>query len=189
MITHDQINSTLSEISSVVGPSELHGHLCGRVVIGHELAGAFGKKVVLECLGMSASDVDPVDIQLQEFREETVAILTSDLFSFQLLLPDDDEPLTQRLQALSEWCQGFLTGIASAAGLRENPVLEAEKETISHLAEISQLDTEVDEQDEESETLYLEVTEYVRLATFNLFDQFRSEDGEPVSTGAESTLH
>lgn len=189
MITHDHINSTLSDISSVVGPSELHGHLCGRVVIGHDISGAFGKKVLLECLGMSPSDIEHAEIQLQEFREETAGILGSDLFSFRLLLPDDDEPLPVRLHALSEWCQGFLTGIASTAGLNESPVLESEKETINHLAEISQIDTDVDEEDEESEALYSEVSEYVRLAAFNLFDQFRSEDGEPVSTGLESTLH
>src|SRR5690606_31520995 len=32
-------------------------------------------------------------------------------FSFELLLPDDAHPLSERANALGEWCQGFLYGL------------------------------------------------------------------------------
>lgn len=188
MITQEQLMSGLSEIGAVVSPSELHGHLCGRLVVGHQISGFFGQKVTAECLGMSLEELDPIHEMLTELIEETAAILDADLFSFRLLLPDDEIALFTRLEALSNWCQGFLSGIASSAGLQDSKVMDEEGDTISDLVEISQISLDVDDS-EENEALFLEVSEYVRLAAFNLFDQFRLQDGEAVSTGADTSIH
>lgn len=188
MITQEQMTSGLSEIGSVVSPSELHGHLCGRLVVGHQISGSMGQKIVAECLGVAIDELESIQEILSDLVDETTAVLDADLFSFRLLLPDDEIALFERLEALSAWCQGFLSGIGSSAGLQGSKVMTEEKETISDLVEISQISPDVDES-EENEAYFLEVSEYVRLAVFNLFDQFRLEDGEPVSTGADTSVH
>ena len=187
MITHEQLQSQLQEVGAIVNASELHGHFCGRLVIGHQLTGSFGLKIAEDCLGVSLAGSSAEEI-LGELTSEVAAVLENDLFSFRLMLPEDDEALVSRLSALSEWCQGFLAGVGSSAGLQESKVMKEEGETIRDLIEISQISLDVEES-EESEALFEEVSEYVRLAAFNLFDQFRLQDGEAVSTGADNSIH
>ena len=66
--------------------------------------------------------------------------------------------------------------------------MKVEQDTVNDLIAISQIEVNEDDS-EENEALYAEVSEYVRLAVFNLFDQFRLEDGEQVSTGADQSVH
>lgn len=188
MTTHEELQSQLNEIGAVAGASELHGHYCGRLIAGHQLHGDFGLKVTSECIGLSKRELKPIEDFFLDLTEQAVAVLENDLFSFQLMLPGDDIALPARLEALSEWCQGFLAGIASSAGLQESAVMREETGTVNDIIEISQISLDVEES-EESEALFAEVSEYVRLAVFNLFDQFRIEDGEAVSTGVEPTTH
>ena len=188
MISQEQVRAQLDEFGAVVSPSELHGHFCGRLVVGHELEGRMGQKIAADCLGFSPEELEPISELISELTEETSSILENDLFSFRLMLPDDDQALYLRMEALSEWCQGFLSGLASAANLRDSDVMKQENETINDLVEISRVSLDVEETDE-SESLFLEVSEYVRLAAFSLFDQFRVQAGEEVSTGADTPVH
>lgn len=188
MIVYEQVKDRLEEFGAVMSATELHGHFCGRLVVGHQISGAMGLKIASDCLGISAAEVDPIADLIADITEEISAILENDLFSFRLLLPDDQEALYVRTEALSEWCQGFLAGIASTAGLGDSDVMKAENETIRDLVEISQVSLDIEES-EENEAMFSEISEYVRLAAFNLFDQFRVQDGEPVSTGAEQSIH
>ena len=188
MTTHEELQDQLNEIGSMASASELHGHYCGRLIAGHQLRGDFGLKITSECIGLSTRELTPFKEFFADLTDQTVAVLENDLFSFQLLLPSDEIALPSRLEALSDWCQGFLAGIASTAGLQDSAVMREEADTVNDIIEISKISLDVDES-EESETLFSEVSEYVRLAVFNLFDQFRIEDGEAVSTGVEPTTH
>ena len=38
---------------------------------------------------------------------------------FELMLPDDDESLEARVEALGTWCQGFVYGLA-AGGVKQD---------------------------------------------------------------------
>jgi len=188
MIDHDEIKARLDEIGAVISASELHGHYCGRLVVGHGILGKMGLKIAADCMGLSPDDMEPLEDMVSDLTEEISAVLENDLFSFRLLLPGDQEALYIRMEALSEWCQGFLSGVASSAGSGDSEVMKNENETINDLVEISQISLDIDES-EENEAMFLEVSEYVRLAAFNLFDQFRTQDGEPVSTGADTPIH
>lgn len=188
MISHEDLRAQLEELGAVIEASELHGHLCGRLVVGQTIVGPFGKKILGECLGLSPEEVDASAGSFTELAEQITALLEKDLFSFQLFLPSDIEAMSTRLEALSEWCQGFLAGLASSAGLGDSDVMIGENATINDLIEITQVSLDIDESDE-SEELFVEVCEYVRLAVFNLFDQFRLQDGESVSTGVEQSIH
>ena len=51
---------------------------------------------------------------LLELFEQTGKLLNSEEFAFDLLLPDDADPLEIRAEALRSWCLGFLFGIGYA---------------------------------------------------------------------------
>ena len=195
MISHEDLRNQLEEFGAVVSASELHGHLCGRLVVGQQISGARGQKILSECLGFSAEELGPSAEELGpsadslvELADEITLLLENDLFDFRLLLPPDNEAIYIRVEALADWCQGFLNGVGTSAGLAESGVMKEENETISDLVEITQISIDVEES-EENEAFFLEISEYVRLAVFNLFDQFRIQDGESVSTGVNTPIH
>ena len=53
---------------------------------------------------------------LLAFFHSTCTKLKSNDFSFDLLLPNEDEEIQIRLKSLVDWCYGFLTGFAFAGG-------------------------------------------------------------------------
>lgn len=185
---YQQMEEQLKEVGALISPSELHGHLCGRHVVGHHLEGGFGMRMVADYVDLSLSELEPAIESLNQLIEEWVLVMERDLFNFRLFLPDDNIALISRLDELARWSEGFLSGLGSTAGDDEAKIMQEEQETLADLVEISKIDSDVEDNDE-NEALYAEVSEYVRLAAFNLFDRFRElaekvaqeerESGEP----------
>lgn len=120
---------------------------------------------------------------LARLFEQTRTLLTSDEFEFDLLLPGDDEtPLSDRVEALTQWCQGFLLGLG---------VTHAKSEwsrdasgILKDMVEFTKLDTDAAGEDDEND--FMEITEYLRSAVLLL----RSEQiGDSNRHEAGDTLH
>ena len=87
---------------------------------------------------------------------------------FSLLLPDDSAALPVRTRALSDWCGGFLYGLA-LGGIREDADLpETVREVMRDFYEISHAGFVTDAPDEGDETAYVEIVEYVRISVLLL---------------------
>lgn len=80
--------------------------------------------------------------------------------AMQMMLPEDDAPLSERCLALSEWCDGFLEGVAL-----ENSALQLEivQEALADLAKIKEIAIKT-KSTKENETAYVEVVEFIRVA-------------------------
>ena len=176
MIAHELLYQQMRDLGALISASELHGHLCGRLVVGHELSGLLGIRVLADYMDLPVTDLDVIRADIERLVTSTMEQLNEDLFGFRLLLPDDDAPMSQRLGELAFWCQGFVAGLASTSGVEENKLLEAQQEVVSDLIEISRMESDdpgYQEYSDENESLYAEVAEFVRLSVFNFFDQFR----------------
>lgn len=185
---YPQIEAQLKEVGALMSPSELHGHLCGRYVVGHHIEGAFGLRIVADYVDIPLAEMEPIVDMLGEFIERWIMVMDQDLFSFRLFLPDDDAALTSRLDELARWVEGFLAGVGSTAGSDEAEIMQAEQETLADLVEISKIDIQIEDNDE-NEALYAEVSEYVRLAAFNLFDRFRELAEKVAKEEQEADSH
>jgi len=111
--------------------AECHGLLCGLWCasggVDRETWVRFmrNETVTLEALSRSRAE-PPVgappasgdEAVLQRLYEETVAQLEGRAFELQLLLPDDEQPLALRTEALADWCKGFLFGLG-AGGVKD----------------------------------------------------------------------
>jgi len=107
-------------------------------------------------------------------------------FEFELLLPDDEEPLAERAQAFSEWCSGFSQGV-SAAGLDPDQLQDEEsQEALQHLDEFAQLDYSGLQIDEEDERALVEVSEYARMAVLRIHADILSSH---LNNGQSETAH
>ena len=112
---------------------------------------------------------------LVEAWQSTVAQYDDEDFAFALWLPDDDEPLEERTVALARWCSGFLAGLGSGGQLEA--LSEEAREAIGDLQEIARAELtapgSAGSQNEEDESAYAEIVEYVRVVALVLHEDFR----------------
>jgi uncharacterized protein YgfB (UPF0149 family) len=125
---------------------------------------------------------EPLHQLVCDLFQDSVARLVDFEFGFTPLLPEEEEPLSQRVEALSLWTQSFLTGIAIIQPKLNQASVEV-REVIKDLAEIAQVEFDVAD-DEESETAYIELLEFVRIAAILCYSEFGPEIplGEPEDT-------
>lgn len=176
--------AVLSTQSVIAHASEIHGTLTGLICSGlaFESSDYFG--IISDCYHNGEPLPGEVKDLLKVVYSEVWQTILDDSFGFQLMLPDDDDSIGERSNALSAWVQGFNLGFGLQH--KDMPVTSEEvKEVIADFAEIANLSDEVDE-DEASEQAYFEIAEYVRISSLLIF----SELGEPpVDSSKKETLH
>lgn len=148
--------------------SELHGLITGVLTVcaapkPHEQQ--LWQTLLTE---LSFTELEPETLEfLTEEAEDMAATLTDeeDSYQFTPLLPDDEHPLYERLMALRNWVNGFMTGF----GVTDSALRPEENSLFNDLAKIGAL--RVDEFDEtlqgsdnpEGEIEYMELLEFVRM--------------------------
>ena len=157
-------DETAAELVSTrpwISPAELHGLLCGSVCAGGE---APGDDAWLQRVWQHAGEdlADGADhAELVAFRERALGNLEADDFGFDLLLPDEETLLRERVSALASWCAGFLSGFGLGGG-RTDGLEEDALTALKDMAAIAGVDAEVDD-DDGDESDFSELVEYVRM--------------------------
>jgi hypothetical protein len=173
-LNFDDICDLLVELGSLVSAAEFHGSVSGM------LAGCIKDKKEPDG-GWPSFMAELIDVEFQASslqQQELVEIgqtianaLTDESLSFTLLLPDDDDDVSVRIESLGDWCQGFLSGFAQSGITDEIIATWADdaREALHDLAAIAQIGLDSDDEDPKLEADYLEVSEYVRLAALHVF--------------------
>lgn len=183
-ISFDGLANQIVAAGGTVGPSELHGFICGLLTTGARPDKAHWQKEIAEFLDLDAIPADLARDTLQ-LTERSLRELSSNDFSFQPLLAATDE-LSERGQSLCLWCEGFLHGFG--IGKYSGELLPTSSEAMKDLAEIARLDADQMENSGEQEAELFEVQEYVRMAVLNVFVECRGKQDAPGSAGGP-TLH
>ncbi len=163
-VSFDELSDRVADLGGLSHPSEIHGHLCGLLSAGSQPDVQKWLKQLAEQTGDKSFDESTEQILIQLFLH-TLNELESGSLSATMLLPDDDEALGLRTESLGVWCQSFISGFGQ--GLEKRQVSEMVEEVLRDFAEISLIETA--EENEESEKLYIEVAEFVRLAWLNVY--------------------
>ncbi|MGI1944897.1 UPF0149 family protein [Shewanella glacialipiscicola] len=154
-------------------PVEVHGALVGLICGGVEQTGDTWIKPLFDLM----NDGQPLPAQLHQLVcdlfQDSVTRLAEFEFGFMPLLPEEEEPLSERVEALSLWAQSFLTGMAIIQPKLNQASTEV-REVIKDLAEIAQVEFDVAD-DEESEAAYTELLEFVRIAAIMCYAEFGPE--------------
>ena len=95
---------------------------------------------------------------------------------FRLLLPSEDRPLSERTRCLAFWCSGFLTGFGAAG-----PVIESEEagDALRMIEQIARAATDPESDQEEEESAYAELIEFVRVAVLLLREECLARSSRP----------
>lgn len=167
-----EISAALNNTALKLHASQVHGLICGI------LSGNPNTAPGWEQLVTGDDDGEPATHELlQSIYSASAKQLDEFLFELQMVLPDDAEPLQARAEALTLWCQGFLTGLKAAqvpiVGRKPSEMTEA----IDDIIEIAKMNYEQVVATEEDESAYVELVEYVRMAVILIYQDLREEDG------------
>lgn len=170
----DLINEGLRRAEAATDAAEAHGSLCGLLCgLGNE-----GRSTWLADTLADAQANESVAQQttrlLEALAASTRAALEGAEMTFQPLLPDDDEPLVERVDCLAQWCQGFNHGLFVAARIGD---AEAElgsghtAEIVRDFGEMAQVSVGDEEADADGEAAYAELVEYVRVSVQLVYEE------------------
>jgi len=194
-IDHYELEVALRRCGSTWNAGQAHGLLCSRLA----LAGADGaSRWLLQVL----ADTDPDNALRTECEALLDALCTATWqqlaerqSDFMLLLPDEDDSVQVRAEAMGQWCEGFLHGLVSEAHgdeLRERLAGEPLSDIIEDMLEITRgaAGDEADDEEEDDDALS-ELVEYLRVAAQLTYEELAEFRG-PASTAPRNesaTLH
>jgi len=179
---YEELQSMLEMRDALMGVSETHGLAAGMLCVKFDadfnrwITAVFDTDEQLEAL------TDEDKQALIGLFDGTVELLKSEDFLFDLLLPDDDERISVRALALSEWCQGFLYGVAYMGVGDDKEWSDENRGILRDLMEISRLDS--DGSEDSDEQAFIELQEYVRTAVQMLLGELQesteAQDHQPT---------
>ena len=182
----EALNRALEQVDTEMRAVECHGAMCG-------LFCARGSLSKEEWLDFIAHGHDPKDLLMREalaaltlLHDITRQQLNDSTLDFHPLQPEDDAPVEARIDALAQWCQGFLLGL-SAGGIQQLESLPGEGgEIMRDLVEIARADSYELEEDEEDEQSYFQLLEYVRTGVLLLSEELHPSKAPPRT---DATIH
>jgi uncharacterized protein len=178
-----ELTLALSKTTLKLHASQVHGLICGI------LSGNSNTQAAWEELVTGGKDPAKTHVVLQDLYASSAKQLDDFLFEFQLVLPADSEELPARAEALTLWCQGYLTGLKLAhIQLVERDPSEM-TEAINDIIEIAKMNYEEVVASEEDEAAYIELVEYVRMAVILIYQDIREEDVEKKTVSSSNHLH
>ena len=156
--------------SSILPAAELHGLVCGFA------AGNPAEFSLSDFVQLVGTDALSDEAAVSEFVGGVLDVLFSPDMDFMPLIPDDSEVLGARLEAVAQFTAGFLSGFGASFSsasydhesmtsrvTRDDLPLEVQ-EILHDFASISGLD-DAAEGDEQDEVSFMEIFEYVRVAS------------------------
>lgn len=160
---HAELAAELQSLEAGLDPCDLHGSLCGYLAGGgkHD-RNAWLARVMSDALLSAPEAEGPMDrLYVASTRQ-----LDSPDFEFELLLPPESRPVSERGDGLVAWCRGFLGGFGLAAGAKP-PLSEESEEALADIARIAASDLSYEDPEADEDAL-AEVAEFIRVAVLLL---------------------
>lgn len=175
------------QLGAICGPAELQGALVGVLAGGQRLSHSQWQVVARDFMDLPEPEVNPEKTGAINALYDLVLLALEDGdYQFRLLLPDDVLPLTPRIEALSQWCEGFLHGLGTAGEERLASLDTDSQEALEDIAQIAQLQIN-EKESEENEVYFAELVEYIRMAVLAIFDALAPQQDLPP-TGADPSV-
>ena len=163
-MAYNSCNAIFLRCDSDLSAAEAHGLATGMLCVSDQTESTYWLAELMQNSPQVSNNDNDILIRL---FEETRRLIASNEFDFDLFLPDDEVALTDRVEALTNWCRGFLFGVGSVATVTNWS--KDTREILKDITEFTKLDTDVD--GEEDECDFVEITEFLRSAILLLRDE------------------
>ena len=184
MASYTEIQRVLIEERSMTEAAEAHGTLAGSLCTA--VSYRF-EDWLLEILPDGRAQADAAANALREVYARTAQALVGDDPAFDLLLPEEEQPIDARTAALAQWCQGFLYGLGSRVIQDASGLPGDAGEVVRDLSEITRVGVDGDDGEESNESAYTELVEFVRVGVQLVFAELEPVRGH--SSVVEGLLH
>jgi len=159
-------------------PSELHGLATGLLVVDSTVLESRFLQFVYEGPEPGDGSVKESAQQLGQLFQATRAGLLATTLVFEPLVPDDDEPLAVRIEAVCEWVRGLVYGLTEQGIHQQDDLPEDVSGFVNDLIEISKSGYAADE-GEEGEMVYADLLEYLRIGTLMVQEELQPIKAAP----------
>lgn len=167
-IRFQDFEDVLAAAGSMADAAEAHGSLCGALC---SVAPYKMQDWINEILPDGAALTDESAAMIERVFSATAASFGAQGMEFEPLLPDDEQPLNGRADALALWCTGFLYGLGTGQ-ISDLEALNGEVgEIVRDFTEISRATGDDAEADESNEQAYAELVEFIRVAAQVVFEE------------------
>jgi len=167
------VAEALRRASVSVDAADCQGLLCG-LICG---AGFADQKIWVAEIFEAFDPKDLLQAEayklLQRLYEQTLIRLNSPELDFELLLPDEEDPLCERTESLANWCGGFLSGLGMGGLPAQDQLSDEVAELLEDLSQISRVDFDLDDPNEEERFAFEEVLEYVRVGVLFVHEELQ----------------
>lgn len=150
--------------------AQIHGLLCGVLCANVNTTAKQWEKIFPNIKkNKKAHDLlkEVIHISHQQLKEFS--------FEFSLMLPSEKKDINNRAEALGLWCQGFLTGLKLMHVAIENREPGEVTEALNDIIKISEISFGDITENDEDESAYLELVEYVRLSVLMIFHELKTK--------------
>ena len=182
MIQYTDVADCLDRAELDMLAAEVHGIACG-LLAGNNTADKI--KWVQELV----PELDPQNVlqkdavrEMGRLFEDARSGLQDSEFRFELFLPEDDAHLSTRMEALQDWCQGFVLGMTMAGVKDYSKLPEDSKDLMEDFVNIGTSGDFDYEDEQESEIAFTDVSQYVRVGALLI-----NEELQPLRQSA--TVH
>jgi uncharacterized protein len=162
---YQDVVDKIGEMHLPISCSELHGVLTGLLCAGAlPEAESYVRSFIIE-------ENTTAKLALFDIFTITRQQLSTFDFHFEMLLPGTHAEISERAQAFSEWCTGFLQGMNMADANIED-CDEETQEVLEHLKQFSELDYQTLDAEENNEKDLMELQEFAKIAVLRLYYEF-----------------
>ncbi|MBJ40250.1 MAG: hypothetical protein CMD83_17620 [Gammaproteobacteria bacterium] len=163
-LSYETLTTAVVSAGGYVSAAEIQGLTCGHLCAGTRFSREDYVEAVMEWLGREPGD------EIVGLYAEMLQQLEDVEMGFELLLPDDDAPLSQRVTELASFCKGFLAGFGLSGRHGDDELSDDLTEVLSDIAEIAQA-TAGEDDSEENEADLSVIAEHVRVGVLIAFSE------------------
>ena len=180
-----QLQRLMADCRALTEPAEAHGSLAGALCA----TDAYGLDDWLAEILPEGAPPAAVSAWLRELYEQTREALSGTQMQFDLLMPDDEEPIELRAAALTQWCNGFVYGLGSGGSTDPERLPGDAGEIVRDLAQVTRAGVDEHEGSEANELALAELVEFVRVGVQVVFEELGALRQAPVSRPSGLQLH
>jgi len=177
MIPYQPFAEHLKSIGVLATPSELHAQAAAVLCVNKHAPFDQWLKTISEDYCIEQADDANLRHVMSAVYDYAKEQLAKDDYSFQLLLPEEEFTLSERIEVLSDWVSTFLSGLGTAGFVSE--ALSADcKEFIQDMDKIARIDHTIEGLEAE-ELDFIEITEYIRSGIMILYVELNQTNSDP----------
>lgn len=159
---YEEFEDALSAADCDINAAEIQGVLAGMISAGLKANEPHWSCTLLELVNDGKSLTQEAQTLLKLVFSESYDAFNEDDGLAPILVPNDQYPLIDRLEAITVWSQGYLLGFGIQQG--QKPINSKEiNEALLDISEISQLELSSDES-EESQMALITLIEHIKVA-------------------------